>query len=73
MGWWRTQSGGVIGDGPADIIEAFDDRCWPETGCIPMEVRACIIACYREDFDRDPTEQEFRELLEFCGAEPNAD
>ena len=30
MGWWRTGSGSVIGDSPADIIEAFDERCWPE-------------------------------------------
>jgi hypothetical protein len=29
MGWWRTMSGSVIGDSPADIIEEFDERCWP--------------------------------------------
>ena len=24
MGWWRTGSGGIIGDGPANIIDEFD-------------------------------------------------
>lgn len=67
MGWWRTGSGGVIGDEPADIIEEYDDRYWPEPGNIPPDVRARIIACYREDLDRDPTCRELRELLEFCG------
>lgn len=68
MGWWRTRSGSVIGDSPADIIEEFDERCWPEPMSIPSDVRARITACYREDFDREPTTQELRELLEFCGS-----
>lgn len=73
MGWWRTRSGSVIGDSPADIIEEFDERCWPEPMSIPPDVRARITACYREDFDREPTEQELRELLEFCGPGPERD
>lgn len=73
MGWWRTGSGGVIGDGPADIVEEFDERCWPEPSRIPPDVRARIAACYREDFGREPTEQELRDLLEFCGPGPEKD
>lgn len=73
MGWWRTGSGNVIGDEPADIIGEYDDRYWLEPRNIPLEARARIIACYREDFHRDPTEQEFRELLEFCGPGPEMD
>lgn len=73
MGWWRTGSGGVIGDGPANIIDEFDERCWLETTNIPTDVRARINACYREDFDREPTEQELRDLLEFCGPGPERD
>lgn len=73
MGWWRTGSGGVIGDGPANVIEEFDERCWLETSNIPRDVRARINACYREDFDREPTEQELRDLLEFCGPGPEKD
>lgn len=73
MGWWRTGSGGVIGDGPANVIEEFDERCWLETSNIPRDVRARISACYREDFDREPTEQELRDLLEFCGPGPEKD
>lgn len=73
MGWWRTASGGVIGDGPADIIEEFDERCWPEPVNIPPDVRQRIVACYREDFDREPTERELGELLEFCGPGPERD
>jgi hypothetical protein len=73
MGWWRTGSGGIIGDGPANIIDEFDDRFWPEPSNIPPDVRARIIACYREDFHRDPTRQELRELLEVCGPGPEKD
>lgn len=73
MGWWRTSSGAVIGDSPADIIEEFDERCWPETSNIPPDVRTRIVSCYQEDFGREPTEQELRELLEFCGPGPEKD
>ena len=73
MGWWRTKSGSVIGDGPANIIDEFDDRFWPDPSNIPRDVRARIVACYREDFDREPTTQELRELLEFCGPGPERD
>ncbi|MCG3126040.1 MAG: hypothetical protein CHACPFDD_00868 [Phycisphaerae bacterium] len=66
MGWWRTRSGGVIGDGPANIIDEFDEVAWKQPSEIPPNVRARIVACYREDFDREPTEQELRELLDFC-------
>ena len=57
MGWWRTVSGGVIGDGPANIIDEVED-VWTEPAKISPDVRARIIACYREDFGREPTEQE---------------
>lgn len=66
MGWWRTSSGSVIGDSPADIIEEFDEQ-YSQAVSIPPDVRARITACYREDLSREPTELEFRELLEFCG------
>lgn len=65
MGWWQTTTGGVIGDGPANIIDEFDEG-WTEPEEIPTVVRSRIIACYRKDFERDPTEQELRELLLFA-------
>ena len=65
MGWWRTTSGGVIGDGPANIIDELGEG-WTEPDQIPSHVRARILACYREDFGREPTEQELHDLLEFC-------
>ncbi len=65
MGWWRTASGGVIGDGPADIIDEVGD-VWTGPKQIPPDVRARIAACYREDFGREPTEQELQDLLDFC-------
>ena len=65
MGWWQTASGGVIGDGPANIIDELDEG-WTDAEQIPPDVRARIVACYREDFGREPTEKELRELLEFC-------
>ncbi|MCG3131515.1 MAG: hypothetical protein FLDDKLPJ_02311 [Phycisphaerae bacterium] len=67
MGWWRTECGGVIGDGPANIIDEFDEVVWKDPTQIPFDVRARIMACYREDFDREPTEQELQDLLDFCG------
>ena len=65
MGWWQTASGGVIGDGPANVIDELDEG-WTERGQIPAAVRAEITACYREDLGREPTEQELEELLIFC-------
>ncbi len=65
MGWWQTASGGVIGDGPANIVERFDEG-WTEPSQIPAAARAEIAACYREDLGREPTEQELEELLIFC-------
>ncbi len=65
MGWWQTASGGVIGDGPANIIDGFDEG-WTEPSQIPVAVRAEIAACYREDLGREPSDQEFEELLIFC-------
>ena len=65
MGWWQTASGGVIGDGPANIIDGLDEG-WTEPSQIPAAVRAAIAACYREDLGREPTEQELEELLMFC-------
>lgn len=67
MGWWQTASGGVIGDGPANIIDQFDEG-WTEPCQIPRGVRAEIAACYKEAFGRGPTEQELDELLIFCGS-----
>ena len=65
MGWWRTPSGGVIGDPPANIIEQAGITCTvPDQ--IPAEIRVAIDRCYLEDFDRHPTEQELRDLLAFC-------
>ena len=65
MGWWQTASGGVIGDGPANVIDELDEG-WTERGQIPAAVRAEITACYREDLGREQTEQELEELLIFC-------
>jgi hypothetical protein len=65
MGWWRTPSGGVIGDPPANILdEAGITAIEPDQ--LPNEVRVAIDRCYLEDFNRLPTEQELRDLLTFC-------
>lgn len=69
MGWWRTASGGVIGDGPANVMDEAG-ACWNTPAEIPAAVRKAIIECYREKWGRDPTEQELRELLEFCREAP---
>lgn len=67
MGWWQTASGGIIGDGPADIIEQFDEG-WTEPSQLPAAVRAEISTRYREALGRGPTEQELDELLIFCSS-----
>ena len=65
MGWWRTATGSVIGDAPANLL---DERgvLWANPKEIPAELRQRIADCYRQDFEREPTEQELQELLDFC-------
>ena len=65
MGWWRTPTGGVIGDAPANLLDEAG-RSWSKPSEIPAELRQRIVDCYREDFGRGPTEQELQDLLEFC-------
>lgn len=71
MGWWRTGSGGVIGDSPADVLDGLSQPC-NSVQEIPVIAMQEIKNCYMEDWDRFPTEQELRELVEFCREdEPN--
>jgi hypothetical protein len=56
-----------------NVLKHAVERGRIEPTSIPPDVRARIVACYREDFDREPTEQELRELLEFCGSGPERD
>lgn len=69
MGWWRTDSGGIIGDGPADIIDQAGEA-WTDPDQIPPQLRAEIAACYRSEWAREPTQQELRDLLQFCRPTP---
>jgi len=65
MGWWRTGSGGVIGDGPADIVDEPEDTIRvPED--IPIGLLSRIHEEYCREWDRNPTRQELGELIEFC-------
>ena len=64
MGWWRTESGGVIGDAPADMLEDAEVALnGPDD--IPEKVLVHIRLAYQEFFDRDPTRQELADLVEF--------
>lgn len=65
MGWWRLQDGGVIGDGPADILDALE-RPVETPSAIPPKALREIRACYLQDFGREPTESELEALVEFC-------
>lgn len=65
MGWWRTGSGGVIGDAPANILEEAD-REFGGPDEVPDELLSRIRCEYQESFSRDPTRQELVELIEFC-------
>src|SRR5688500_13900978 len=50
MGWWSCK-GGVIGDGPADLLgDALDE----------------IVGEYQEEHGRPPTLGELAQLIEFC-------
>ncbi len=65
MGWWRTDSGGVIGDAPADMLEDVEVALnGPDD--IPEKVLTHIRFAYREAFERDPTQQELADLVDFC-------
>lgn len=65
MGWWRLQDGGVIGDGPANILDELAGR-FEKLSDVPPEALRQIRACYREDLGREPTESELEALVEFC-------
>jgi len=65
MGWWRTGSGGVIGDAPADVLEE-GERGFGGPDEIPDETLNRIRREYQEAFSRDPSRQELAELIEFC-------
>ena len=65
MGWWRTATGSVIGDGPANELDEAGQG-WTHPSEIPADVRQRIADCYRQDFEREPTEQELQDLLDFC-------
>jgi len=64
MGWWRTNSG-VIGDPPADYLDALD-RTWNSPKEIPAEVRERLTALYVEGLGRTPTEDDLQDLLDYC-------
>lgn len=65
MGWWRTGSGGVIGDAPANILDEAEGGCsGPDD--VPGEILNRIRREYQEAFSRDPTRQELAQLIEFC-------
>ncbi len=65
MGWWRTRSGSVIGDAPADILEeALESLQTPEE--IPPAVMEQIRLAYQEGLSRDPTTEELTDLVGFC-------
>ena len=68
MGWWKTVSGAVIGDGPANVLDEYAKRgaVWPDPAAIPVEVRREIEALYVADLGRLPTDEEFEALLSFC-------
>jgi len=65
MGWWRTASGGVIGDAPANILEEAEcEIAGPEK--IPEKLLSRIRREYQEALARNPTRRELAELVEFC-------
>ena len=52
MGWWASEHG-IIGDEPADILDATLDQ---------------IEAAYERSCQRPPTQGELADLIEFCTA-----
>jgi hypothetical protein len=68
MGWWKTVSGDVIGDGPANYVDKLVERgiAYTEPSELPAEVRTRIVSLYVEDLGREPSESEIRTLLAFC-------
>ena len=68
MGWWKTVSGAVIGDGPANVLEDYATRgaVWLDAAAIPVNVRLEIEAMYVEGLGRSPTNEELEALLCFC-------
>lgn len=68
VGWWKTVSGAVIGDGPANVLDEYTKRgaVWADATVLPSDVRKQVEALYVEDLGRLPTEEELEALLSFC-------
>ncbi|MBU0637276.1 MAG: hypothetical protein KKB50_00275 [Planctomycetes bacterium] len=69
MGWWKTVSGGVIGDPAADYVEqlACMEVVFAAPADIPALVRDRLVALYVEGIGRPPTDDDLQALLAFCG------
>lgn len=69
MGWWKTVSGGVIGDPAADYVEqlAAMEVVFATPADVPALVRDRLDALYVEGIGRSATDDDLRALLAFCG------
>ena len=65
MGWWRTRSGGVIGDAAADLLEGASESIQAVED-IPADLLEEIRLAYQEGLSRDPTLAELADLVTFC-------
>lgn len=72
MGWWETVGGSIFGDEPADILDDCKERGehYKTLEELPKRIRQRIVKCYLNDLGREPTEQELRDLIEWCREKP---
>lgn len=68
LGWWKTVSGAVIGDPPANYVDELVSMglVYVEPAELPATVRADLEALYVEGIGRAPTEEELKVVLAFC-------
>ena len=66
MGWWETDRGDVLGDGPLDILGNFDAvKVWQTRSDIPSEAIDAIEEEYQKEVGRAPMESDIDALLAF--------
>ena len=66
MGWWEAERGAILGDGPLDILDRFDEAGrWKTHSDLPPKTSRAIAKAYRDGLGRDPTDSEIVTLLDY--------
>jgi len=64
VGWWKTTTGEILGDGPLNILDEHQESIrWKRPCDFPADVLKAITEEYGTDLGRAPTQAELAALL----------